>query len=105
MPKNRVEKRCFYIQNQTLSAAIKTKIFFEALLFYLNFYYKRYVYVRPCTKYPTHGIKACVAKQGDTETNDSFGVPIKSHESFKFYFSNKIIKFMVFAKDFLIYDL
>ncbi|RNA19176.1 hypothetical protein BpHYR1_013074 [Brachionus plicatilis] len=24
------------------------------------------VYVRPCTKYPTHGIKACVAKQGDT---------------------------------------
>ncbi|RNA08966.1 hypothetical protein BpHYR1_018149 [Brachionus plicatilis] len=25
-----------------------------------------YVYVRPCTKYPTHGIKACVAKQGDT---------------------------------------
>ncbi|RNA33876.1 acyl-coenzyme A thioesterase 13 [Brachionus plicatilis] len=40
-----------------------------ALLFYLNFYYKRYhceVYVRPCTKYPIHGIKACVAKQGDT---------------------------------------
>ncbi|RNA13032.1 hypothetical protein BpHYR1_010878 [Brachionus plicatilis] len=25
------------------------------------------VYVRPCTKYPTHGIKACVAKQGDTK--------------------------------------
>ncbi|RNA03783.1 hypothetical protein BpHYR1_046876 [Brachionus plicatilis] len=25
------------------------------------------VYVRPCTKYPTHGIKACVAKQGDTD--------------------------------------
>ncbi|RNA32231.1 hypothetical protein BpHYR1_023147 [Brachionus plicatilis] len=24
------------------------------------------VYVRPCTKYPIHGIKACVAKQGDT---------------------------------------
>ncbi|RNA13439.1 hypothetical protein BpHYR1_037247 [Brachionus plicatilis] len=24
------------------------------------------VYVRPCTKYPTHGIKACVSKQGDT---------------------------------------
>ncbi|RNA09581.1 hypothetical protein BpHYR1_039301 [Brachionus plicatilis] len=24
------------------------------------------VHVRPCTKYPTHGIKACVAKQGDT---------------------------------------
>ncbi|RNA28841.1 hypothetical protein BpHYR1_039091 [Brachionus plicatilis] len=47
-------------------AAIKIEIFFEALLFYLNFYYKRYVYVRPCTKYPTHGIKACVAKQGDT---------------------------------------
>ncbi|RNA07744.1 hypothetical protein BpHYR1_005526 [Brachionus plicatilis] len=45
------------------------RIFFEARLFYLNFYYKRYVYVRPCTKYPTHGIKACVAKQGDTNTN------------------------------------
>ncbi|RNA01351.1 hypothetical protein BpHYR1_019384, partial [Brachionus plicatilis] len=24
------------------------------------------VYVRPCTKYPIHSIKACVAKQGDT---------------------------------------
>ncbi|RMZ92885.1 hypothetical protein BpHYR1_036478, partial [Brachionus plicatilis] len=24
------------------------------------------VYVRPCTKYPTYGIKTCVAKQGDT---------------------------------------
>ncbi|RNA11037.1 hypothetical protein BpHYR1_007901 [Brachionus plicatilis] len=43
---------------------IKTS--FEALLFYLNFYYKRYVYVRPCTKYPTHDIKPFVAKQGDT---------------------------------------
>ncbi|RNA31569.1 hypothetical protein BpHYR1_048572 [Brachionus plicatilis] len=28
------------------------------------------VYVRPCTKYPTRGIKACVAKQGDTRNND-----------------------------------
>ncbi|RNA17649.1 hypothetical protein BpHYR1_028439 [Brachionus plicatilis] len=27
---------------------------------------KPLVYVRPCTKYPIHGIKACVAKQGDT---------------------------------------
>ncbi|RNA08727.1 hypothetical protein BpHYR1_051465 [Brachionus plicatilis] len=26
----------------------------------------RMVYVRPCTKYPIHGIKACVAKKGDT---------------------------------------
>ncbi|RNA28733.1 hypothetical protein BpHYR1_015304 [Brachionus plicatilis] len=49
-------------RKKALSAAIKIEIFFEALLFYLNFYYKRYVYVRPCTKYPTHGIKACVAK-------------------------------------------
>ncbi|RNA00673.1 hypothetical protein BpHYR1_030520, partial [Brachionus plicatilis] len=27
------------------------------------------VYVRPCTKYPIHGIKPCVAKQGDTKKN------------------------------------
>ncbi|RNA18772.1 hypothetical protein BpHYR1_049652 [Brachionus plicatilis] len=30
------------------------------------------VYVRPCTKYPTHGIKACVAKQGDTLVSKEF---------------------------------
>ncbi|RNA32727.1 hypothetical protein BpHYR1_013860 [Brachionus plicatilis] len=29
------------------------------------------VYVRPCTKYPTHGIKACVAKQGYTVEHGS----------------------------------
>ncbi|RNA13876.1 hypothetical protein BpHYR1_017212 [Brachionus plicatilis] len=32
----------------------------------LNAGLKPRVYVRPCTKYPIHGIKACVAKQGDT---------------------------------------
>ncbi|RNA00257.1 hypothetical protein BpHYR1_035326 [Brachionus plicatilis] len=47
------------------------------LLFYLNFYYKRYVYVRPCTKYPIHGIKACVAKQGDTYLNGGYAVKEK----------------------------
>ncbi|RNA44094.1 hypothetical protein BpHYR1_010945 [Brachionus plicatilis] len=30
------------------------------------FKFKCQVYVRPCTKYPTYGIKACVAKQGET---------------------------------------
>ncbi|RNA24849.1 hypothetical protein BpHYR1_043697 [Brachionus plicatilis] len=67
--KNKTSVRKPLGRKKVLSAAIKIKIFFEALLFYLNFYYKRYVYVRPCTKYPTHGIKACVAKQGNTIRN------------------------------------
>ncbi|RNA40387.1 hypothetical protein BpHYR1_001285, partial [Brachionus plicatilis] len=37
--------------------------------------FKTPIYVRPCTKYPTHGIKACVAKQGDTNIS-CFLVPL-----------------------------
>ncbi|RNA11727.1 hypothetical protein BpHYR1_034180 [Brachionus plicatilis] len=55
-------KPIVYNKNGSHNSNFKT----PTLLFYLNFYYKRYVYVRPCTKYPTHGIKACVVKQGDT---------------------------------------
>ncbi|RMZ99849.1 hypothetical protein BpHYR1_050551, partial [Brachionus plicatilis] len=36
------------------------------------------VYVRPCTKYPIHGIKACVAKQGDTTQKYFLNHPKKS---------------------------
>ncbi|RNA37492.1 hypothetical protein BpHYR1_005127 [Brachionus plicatilis] len=32
------------------------------------------VYVRPCTKYPTYGIKACVAKQGETILLRNYGI-------------------------------
>ncbi|RNA11882.1 hypothetical protein BpHYR1_033332 [Brachionus plicatilis] len=35
------------------------------------------VYVRPCTKYPTYGIKACVANQGDTDLRKIYKKNIK----------------------------
>ncbi|RMZ97268.1 hypothetical protein BpHYR1_048326 [Brachionus plicatilis] len=40
------------------------------------------VYVRPCTKYPIHGIKACVAKQGDTQYVDIILQPQKPKHNF-----------------------
>ncbi|RNA01303.1 hypothetical protein BpHYR1_043783 [Brachionus plicatilis] len=50
------------------------------------------VYVRPCTKYPTHGIKACVAKQGDTiilaKKKFSNNVKLSQHECFDIVCSN-----------------
>ncbi|RNA45138.1 hypothetical protein BpHYR1_045643 [Brachionus plicatilis] len=42
------------------------------------------VYVRPCTKYPIHGIKACVAKQGDTKK--------KKHEWYRLLIQNRSIR-------------
>ncbi|RNA43670.1 hypothetical protein BpHYR1_001985 [Brachionus plicatilis] len=50
------------------------------------------VYVRPCTKYPTHGIKACVAKQGDTTF---FQISVNFHYEFLLYFSC-ILRFAIF---------
>ncbi|RNA13222.1 hypothetical protein BpHYR1_027178 [Brachionus plicatilis] len=48
------------------------------------------VYVRPCTKYPTHDIKACVAKQGDTNMLDHWQRAVfkaihlpKSHDAYR----------------------
>ncbi|RNA21607.1 hypothetical protein BpHYR1_049397 [Brachionus plicatilis] len=46
---NLFQRRLVFLSEQKIFAVLKPR-----------------VYVRPCTKYPTHGIKACVAKQGDT---------------------------------------
>ncbi|RNA11922.1 hypothetical protein BpHYR1_017145 [Brachionus plicatilis] len=62
---------------------------FETSLYLMGFVlmiytgkYLVFVYVRPCTKYPTHGIKACVAKQGDTSSSEVINFEIAHAKSY-----------------------
>ncbi|RNA04828.1 hypothetical protein BpHYR1_008870 [Brachionus plicatilis] len=54
------------IPNRPIFLAIFDRFIVSHVLIKYFFALKPRVYVSPCTKYPFHGIKACVAKQGDT---------------------------------------
>ncbi|RNA20536.1 hypothetical protein BpHYR1_006156 [Brachionus plicatilis] len=58
---------------------------------------RKKVYVRPCTKYPTHGIKACVAKKGDTSISSLIAKKAQKKKSNKFLDEkNKKFEFYIF---------
>ncbi|RNA17645.1 hypothetical protein BpHYR1_028434 [Brachionus plicatilis] len=60
-----------YLLKVIINSQLLKKEFFDFEIFFSSL---KNVYVRPCTKYPTHGIKACVAKQGDTINKDIFSI-------------------------------
>ncbi|RNA06981.1 hypothetical protein BpHYR1_002272 [Brachionus plicatilis] len=56
----------FFINSPHKSHGTGFRLLFRQLFTTRMVHLKPQVYVRPCTKYPTHGIKACVAKQANT---------------------------------------